>query len=110
MLKTVLIVSVFVGLVAVFCTFESFSPYRKQLVNFFPERVKLYFDLKSENVEINDERLLTKEQLKRFTGEHNRKIYIALLGTVFDVTSGQKHYGPGGGYSFFAGKARTSNS
>lgn len=31
-------------------------------------------------------------------------IYVALLGTVYDVTSGADYYGPNGGYSFFAGK------
>lgn len=107
MFKIVLITSAFVGLIAVFCTFETFTPYRKQLLNFFPEPVKLYFDFGSENAKIQDERLLTKEQLKRFTGENNRRIYIALLGKVFDVSTGKKHYGPNGGYSFFAGRDGT---
>lgn len=33
-------------------------------------------------------------------------IYLALLGRIYDVTRGKKHYGPGGGYHFFSGKKR----
>ncbi len=29
---------------------------------------------------------------------------LAILGQVFDVTKGRKHYGKDGGYAFFAGK------
>ena len=29
---------------------------------------------------------------------------LALLGVVYDVSRGKEYYGPGGGYSFFAGR------
>mmetsp|Transcript_33597 Transcript_33597/g.78717 ORF Transcript_33597/g.78717 Transcript_33597/m.78717 type:complete len:289 (+) Transcript_33597:3-869(+) len=49
-------------------------------------------------------RLFTKEELKAFDGSDSSKpLYLAIAGKVFDVTRGSKHYGPGGGYSFFAG-------
>jgi hypothetical protein len=52
----------------------------------------------------NKEIILSKEELKEYDGEENSKgIYVAILGSVFDVESGEKHYGPGGGYHFFAG-------
>jgi len=53
--------------------------------------------------------MFTKEELaghsgQSFGGEEESKIMLAVLGSVFDVTKGKKHYGPGGAYSFFTGK------
>lgn len=48
--------------------------------------------------------LFTPEQLATFNGEKGASIYLALLGTVFDVTRGLKHYGPGCSYNFFVGR------
>ncbi|RZC67639.1 hypothetical protein C5167_011335 [Papaver somniferum] len=31
-------------------------------------------------------------------------ILLGILGSVFDVTKGRSHYGPGGGYHHFAGR------
>ncbi|XP_065579741.1 neuferricin-like [Artemia franciscana] len=50
------------------------------------------------------ERIFTTEELSKFTGEEGEEVYIALLGKVFNVTRGAQHYGPGGGYHFFAGR------
>lgn len=48
--------------------------------------------------------LFTKEELKRYDGSNpDLPIYLAIIGDVFDVTRGKQHYGPGMGYSFFAG-------
>ncbi|XP_048412872.1 neuferricin isoform X4 [Stegostoma tigrinum] len=50
-------------------------------------------------------RLFTKSELSRYTGEKGSPgLYLAILGQVFDVKKGKKHYGPGGSYSFFSGK------
>ncbi|KAM9385938.1 neuferricin [Pholidichthys leucotaenia] len=50
-------------------------------------------------------RLLSRQALSQYDGEEGSKgLYLALLGRVFDVHSGQKHYGPGGAYHFMAGK------
>ncbi|PRW21088.1 Peptide-N(4)-(N-acetyl-beta-D-glucosaminyl)a sparagine amidase F [Chlorella sorokiniana] len=50
------------------------------------------------------ERLFTPEQLRPFDGAGGRRIYLAILGSVYDVTPGAKHYGPKGGYRIFAGR------
>ena len=39
------------------------------------------------------ERLFTPQQLAPFDGRGGRRIYLAILGSVYDVTSGAKHYG-----------------
>ncbi|KAG8451826.1 hypothetical protein GDO86_003862 [Hymenochirus boettgeri] len=50
-------------------------------------------------------RLLNREELSLYHGGPGSPgLYLAILGKVFDVQKGSKHYGPGGSYSFFAGK------
>lgn len=49
--------------------------------------------------------VLTPEQLGLFDGSRSsRPVYLAIVGRVYDVDKGKKHYGKGGGYSFFAGE------
>ncbi|KAF8196469.1 cytochrome b5 [Pholiota molesta] len=48
---------------------------------------------------------ITTEQLKQYDGSDPTKpIYVAIKGTVFDVSSKAEVYGPGKSYSIFAGK------
>ncbi|ETN68726.1 hypothetical protein NECAME_15664 [Necator americanus] len=35
--------------------------------------------------------------------QYRRPVYLAILGRVYNVDKGKKHYGKGGGYHFFAG-------
>ncbi|XP_035414900.1 neuferricin [Cygnus atratus] len=50
-------------------------------------------------------RLLSAAELRRHRGaEGEPGLYLALLGRVFDVRSGRKHYGPGGAYEGLAGR------
>ncbi|XP_006007296.1 neuferricin isoform X1 [Latimeria chalumnae] len=50
-------------------------------------------------------RLLSKAELCRYNGGADSPgLYLAVLGQVFDVKKGMRQYGPGGSYSFFAGK------
>ncbi|XP_070773094.1 neuferricin [Enoplosus armatus] len=50
-------------------------------------------------------RLLSRRELSLYDGEEGSKgLYLALLGQVFDVHKGHRHYGPGGAYHFMAGK------
>ena len=48
---------------------------------------------------------LTDAQLLRYNGEiEGLPIYLALNGTIYDVTSNPRIYGPGGMYSVFSGR------
>ncbi|CAK3864634.1 cytochrome b5 [Lecanosticta acicola] len=49
--------------------------------------------------------ILTDSQLLEFAGQDDSKpIYLALNGTIYDVTAGRRIYGPGGPYNVFAGR------
>ncbi|NXD93823.1 NEUFC protein, partial [Chaetorhynchus papuensis] len=53
-------------------------------------------------------RLLSAAELRRYRGAPGEPgLYLALLGRVFDVERGRKHYGPGGAYSKLAGRDAT---
>lgn len=50
--------------------------------------------------------LLSAAELARYRGgEGEPGLYLAVLGRVFDVERGRRHYGPGGAYSGLAGNA-----
>nr|XP_004672457.1 neuferricin isoform X1 [Jaculus jaculus] len=50
-------------------------------------------------------RLLVPEELARYRGGPGEPgLYLALLGRVYDVSSGRRHYEPGAHYSCFAGR------
>ncbi|VDM96988.1 unnamed protein product [Thelazia callipaeda] len=51
---------------------------------------------------------LSREQLSFFDGTRPSKgTYLAILGRIYDVQKGVKHYGPGGSYHFFSGRDAT---
>jgi predicted heme/steroid binding protein len=51
---------------------------------------------------------LTDEQLSQYTGgDPDKPIYVAINGTIFDVSEGRSFYGPGGHYHHFAGRDAT---
>lgn len=57
------------------------------------------------DIEIPNSKLFTEEELKEYNGKDNKKIYLVCLGEVFDVTKGEKYYGPNAGhYNGFVGK------
>ncbi|XP_076024634.1 neuferricin [Genypterus blacodes] len=49
-------------------------------------------------------RLLSKSELSLYDGNPSKGLYLAVLGQVFDVHKGRKHYGSGGAYHSMAGK------
>lgn len=50
-------------------------------------------------------KLFTVEDLAIYNGtDTGLPILLGILGSVFDVTKGKSHYGPGGGYSHFSGR------
>ncbi|EHA56748.1 hypothetical protein MCOR02_004650 [Pyricularia oryzae] len=47
---------------------------------------------------------ITPEELAAFDGsDENKPVYIAINGTIYDVSANRRTYGPGGSYQFFAG-------
>ena len=51
---------------------------------------------------------LTPAQLSTYDGSNpDLPIYLAINGTIFDVSAGRKTYGPGGSYGVFAGRDAT---
>ncbi|XP_034539187.1 neuferricin [Notolabrus celidotus] len=63
------------------------------------------FKLGNESNQGPSVRLLSRRELALYDGEEGSKgLYLALLGHVFDVHKGHKHYGPGGAYHGMAGK------
>ncbi|XP_061658809.1 neuferricin [Syngnathoides biaculeatus] len=72
-------------------------------VIFFPRLSSLYS--RSKSTQVPRTRVLSSHELSMYDGEEGSKgIYLAILGQVFDVHNGLKHYGPGGAYHFMAGK------
>ncbi|KAG8629763.1 hypothetical protein KVT40_001382 [Elsinoe batatas] len=54
---------------------------------------------------INGPLRLTDAELAAYDGtDPTKPIYLALNGTIYDVTVGRSYYGPGGMYGFFSGK------
>lgn len=48
--------------------------------------------------------LFDATRLSRYRGDNEGKIYLSILGIVFDVTEGKRFYGPGGSYNGFSGE------
>lgn len=48
-------------------------------------------------------RLISVEELALYDGVENKELYLSILGSVYDVSKGVKHYGPDGAYNFFIG-------
>lgn len=83
---------------------------------FLSQKVK--FDLSSLNYEdfvnvldpfwltdlFKDEMLFTKQRLAEYDGVQRKELYLSVLGKVYDVSKGQKYYGPGEGYHGFVGE------
>ncbi|XP_035895665.1 neuferricin homolog [Anopheles stephensi] len=53
------------------------------------------------------ELLFTETELSKFNGKERDLLYLVILGHVYDVTAGLKHYGPGQSYHMFVGHDAT---
>lgn len=49
-------------------------------------------------------RVLTLDELAQFDGIVKEQLYLSILGNVFDVSKGEKHYKAGESYNYFVGK------
>ncbi|XP_033748546.1 neuferricin-like [Pecten maximus] len=103
-----MIVTIVVGVVSVLYAYGYLVPLTRVLMVYVPVNVKstiaYYIDLSDDTADVKStsDRIFTKDELWKYRGEGD--IYLAVLGQVFDVTKGRKHYGPGGGYEFFSGR------
>ena len=118
---TVVRLSLFVAMVSIMMTFLSMERYRdrlQRLLGTCPMHWTLSDIIGSDASESDgivrmgpNDALLSKEELALYHGgEGSKGLYIAILGRVYDVETGRKHYGPGGGYSFFAGMINVQGS
>lgn len=58
---------------------------------------------KKDEVPTNNINIFTKDTLKDFNGIINKSLYLSILGDVYDVSKGDKYYGPGQTYHVFTG-------
>lgn len=109
--------SVFLTVLIVFASYVFYKPGTQ--VPGFLQATELWNDLvahfnsgdqlvsKDDSINNSDDRnpelLFTADKLRQFSGEGTDKIYLSILGKVFDVTKGKKYYGLGGNYHGFAG-------
>ncbi|KAK9469992.1 cytochrome b5-like heme/steroid binding domain-containing protein [Dipodascopsis tothii] len=49
-------------------------------------------------------RLFSEAELARYSGAADRPVFLAINGSVYDVSAGRATYGTGGSYAFFAGR------
>lgn len=104
-IKPLVTFSCAVGGVALLLCLDIFKPQREKIISLIPTNIKdrVFGDLSAHS----KDRLFTLSELENYRGQDGNDIYLAILGQVFDVTKGRKHYGPGGTYHFFTGNAGT---
>jgi len=98
------------GVSTAFKFIDDYSPFNE----FLETDEELIEKLKKKNEEVKDdieeapserERVFSADELAKYVGtEGSPGLYLAMLGVVYDVSTGPQYYGPGGGYTFFAGK------
>ncbi|KAI5969389.1 hypothetical protein CANMA_001456 [Candida margitis] len=58
----------------------------------------------NERINVDSLPCLSREQLSKFNGTDDTKLYVAIKGYVYDVTANSKSYGPGKAYNKLVGK------
>lgn len=103
--------SVLVGCFAAFCALPVFQSYRDTVVSLLTVSPRRWFNENDRSaslhsvVRTSSDAVFSQEALMMYDGsDHSKGIYLAILGSVYDVSSGRKHYGPDGSYGFFSGK------
>ena len=102
--------SVLVGCFAAFCALPVFQSYRDTVVSLLTVSPRRWFNENDRSaslhsvVRTSSDAVFSQEALMMYDGsDHSKGIYLAILGSVYDVSSGRKHYGPDGSYGFFSG-------
>lgn len=105
-----LMFAVLIAAFAIFLSLDVFKDTRNQIVPYIPTSVLfLWAKIGSYIYSVNfkgskmKERLFTAEEMALYNGKDGGKIYLSIIGKVFDVSSGRKMYGPGETYNCFAG-------
>ena len=103
-------VSLLVGAIAALFTLPAFRSQRDTIVSLLTSCPLHWFHDAGQSTGLHrvirtaDDKLFSQEDLRTYDGsDSDRGIYLAILGSVYDVSSGRKHYGPDGSYSFFSG-------
>uniref|UniRef100_A0A182KCH0 Cytochrome b5 heme-binding domain-containing protein n=1 Tax=Anopheles christyi TaxID=43041 RepID=A0A182KCH0_9DIPT len=60
-----------------------------------------------EQIQVGGEQIFTEAELQKYDGKQTNLLYLVILGHVYDVTVGFKHYGPGQSYHMFIGHDAT---
>jgi cytochrome b involved in lipid metabolism len=63
--------------------------------------IDIYNDVNQETENNSNIRVFSADELKSLTTD--KLLYLSILGSVYDVSKGAKHYAPGGSYAFFTG-------
>nr|CAH7750319.1 unnamed protein product [Callosobruchus chinensis] len=84
-----------------------FAVWTDRVSDYIPTAVSKFFIQSSQSPPT--EVLLTMQELQLYNGKGRPELYLSILGEVFDVTKGAKHYGPGCQYNFFIGKDASRN-
>lgn len=66
--------------------------------------IKKYTSSKIVQNEKNIKIVLTAGELAQYDGVQYENLYLSVLGSVFDVSSGAQHYAKGSSYHYFIGK------
>jgi len=94
------------GISSAFKFIDEYSPFNE----FLESDDQLIERLKRKTEEVKSERstkekVFSASELAKYDGSKGSPgLFLSMLGIVYDVSKGKEYYGPGGGYSFFAGK------
>jgi len=101
---------VFVGAIAALLTLPAFRSQRDAIASLLTICPLHWFNDAGRSssthsvVRTGSDAVFSREELSMYDGSDSSPgIYLAILGSVYDVSSGRRHYGPDGGYGFFSG-------
>lgn len=84
------------SIISIAVVFSAFK-YRNEL--------KSYYENFTSKVEEDKPGIYTTTKLAQYDGANQNNLYLAVLGTVFDVTEGKRHYEKGAAYNYFIGNS-----
>lgn len=70
----------------------------------YRDKLRLYYESFVNDLNSTDRPgIFTNSKLAEYDGEIQKRLYLAVLGSVFDVTKGKTHYQKGASYNYFIG-------